>query len=301
MLALALAALLPAFAAPAAPEDSDGKHEALVRRLVEGFVNTGDAAALDDVLAPNFRRFGPGTVALHGRDEFEMYVRSLRTRFPDFHLAIQDLDIDGDVAWVRVQATATSGGAEPGSAGRRVTGPATSFFRFANGRIVEQHVSFDTIDIGRQLGLEPQPPASERNRETARRVIEEFFNQGRVELADELFAAEYRNHAQPDDGLPSGPEGMKERVRRLRQAFPDVRLTIENMIAEGDTISARVTLRGTHKGEFLGLAPTHRSIAVTSVGMHEFVDGKVVASWRLSDLAEALRQAGAQPVRHDGR
>src|ERR1700726_5192540 len=97
---------------------------------------------------------------------------------------------------------------------------------------------------------------SEQNKTNVRRLFEEVWNKGHMQVTDELFAPTYTHHdsSTPDVGL--GPESEKKRVTFYRTAFHDLRLTIEDILAEGETVVARWSCRGVHKGDLGGIAPT---------------------------------------------
>src|SRR5262245_22313940 len=97
------------------------------------------------------------------------------------------------------------------------------------------------------------------NREIVRRSLEEGFNNLDLAVIDELGAADYVDHA-PIPGQAPGPEGVKQSFIALHSAFPGIRSTIEDMVAEGDRVVVRTTLRGTHGGPFMGLPPTGKEI-----------------------------------------
>jgi steroid delta-isomerase-like uncharacterized protein len=138
---------------------------------------------------------------------------------------------------------------------------------------------------------------SEQNKALARRAIEEVWNQGKLAVIDELTAANAMFH---DPSVPgrkfTGPEGMKQFVQIYRGAFPDVRLTINDQIAEGDKVVTRWTATGTHKGELMGIAPTNKSATVTGVDIDRYQDGKVVEAWASYDMLGMLQQLGVVPV-----
>ncbi|MBN1836794.1 MAG: ester cyclase [Spirochaetales bacterium] len=130
----------------------------------------------------------------------------------------------------------------------------------------------------------------EDNKGVVRRVIEEAFNRGRVETLDELFTADYREH---QFGMPRNIEGFKASVLALRAAFPDLRLTIEEMSAENDAVWVRMTARGTHGGEFMGLPPTARKIEVAVFDMCRLEKGRITDHWGVPDRFAIMQQIGA--------
>ncbi len=123
------------------------------------------------------------------------------------------------------------------------------------------------------------------------RYFEELFNQGRIELVDELLHPDYVNHA-GSPSLPPGREGVKTVVALLRTAFPDLRYTIEDLVIGTDAVAARTTMRGTHLGDYFGTPPTGRSFAVQQITIEHFRDGRIVAHHRVTDDLSRMRQLG---------
>jgi len=136
---------------------------------------------------------------------------------------------------------------------------------------------------------------SKENKAISRRVNEECFNQGNLAVADELLAADYVDHAAPP-GLPAGVEGFKQLVAIYRTAFPDLHVTIEDQIAEGDKLATRFTASGAHQGELMGIAPTGKKVTVTGIAIERIVDNKIVEHWLVSDQLGMLQQLGVIPA-----
>jgi steroid delta-isomerase-like uncharacterized protein len=138
---------------------------------------------------------------------------------------------------------------------------------------------------------------SEQNKALARRAFEEVWNQGKLTVIDELTAssATYSDPNVPG-GKFTGPEGVKQFVQIYRGAFPDVRITINDQIAEGDKVVTRWTATGTHKGQLMGIAPTNKHATVTGVNIDRYQDGKVVEAWASYDMLGMLQQLGVVPV-----
>lgn len=140
---------------------------------------------------------------------------------------------------------------------------------------------------------------SEQNKSVMRRLVEELWNKGDLSLADQFFTPNYTHHdpATPDFGR--GPESEKKRASLYRTAFPDLRLTIENIISEGDTVMARWSCHGTHKGDLGGIAPTGKRIDLTGVSVARLSGGKLAEGWVSWDALGMLQQLGvvSTPVR----
>ena len=136
---------------------------------------------------------------------------------------------------------------------------------------------------------------SEQNKAVVRRVFDELWNKGNLPVADELFASTYTHHdpSTPDAGR--GPESEKKRVTLYRTALHDLRLTIEDIIAEGEMVTARWSCRGTHKGDLNGIAPTGKQIAISGISMVRFASGKMVEGWINWDALGLMQQLGVVP------
>ena len=136
----------------------------------------------------------------------------------------------------------------------------------------------------------------EANASGSKRLIEELFGAGKYEIADELVAPGATGH---DPALPApvvGPEGLKEAARGYREAFPDLTLTVEQAVAEGEYVASRWTSRGTHNGELFGIAATGKQATVTGISIDRWQNGKVVESWTNWDTLGLLQQLGAVPT-----
>jgi steroid delta-isomerase-like uncharacterized protein len=131
---------------------------------------------------------------------------------------------------------------------------------------------------------------SEANKVAIGRFFEEVYNQGNVALFDELAAPSFVSH---DRGNPTQDrDGVKAIVGAIRAAFPDVHFTADDIIAEGDKVAARFTMRGTQRGDFMGIPATNREITVTGIDIVRFSDGKAVEHWHEWSGMELMQQLG---------
>lgn len=137
--------------------------------------------------------------------------------------------------------------------------------------------------------------STEENKATIRRYIEEAWNKGNVAIIDELMASSYARYM-AGSTLPLDREGQKQRIKGFLNAFPDFRLTIEDLVAEADKVVFRMTGRGTHHGAFMGIAPTGRSVAISIIDIARFTNGKVIEHWGNRDDLGMLQQLGAIPM-----
>jgi serine phosphatase RsbU (regulator of sigma subunit) len=140
-------------------------------------------------------------------------------------------------------------------------------------------------------------PTEEQNKASFRRYLEEAWNQSNLEVVDEIFDR-YISH-QPDGSvLERGPEDVKRFVGEFRSAFPDLHLSSEEQIAEGDKVVSHGTIRGTHQGEFRGMAPTGEEREIKGMAIFRFSsEGKVVESWDSYDQLSLMRQNIEQELR----
>ena len=136
---------------------------------------------------------------------------------------------------------------------------------------------------------------SEGNKFVIRRSFEELWNKGNLSLADELFAPNYAHHDPSTPDVGRGPESEKKRATLYRTAFPDLQLTIEDIIAEGETVMARWSCRGTHKGDLSGIAPTGKQVTISGVSVARFTNGKMVEGWVNWDALGLMQQLGVVP------
>jgi predicted ester cyclase len=133
--------------------------------------------------------------------------------------------------------------------------------------------------------------SAEHNQFAFRQVIEEAFNQGNYTVLAELFNPDFVEH---QFGLHPTIEGLQGDIQFLRTAFPDFKLTIEDMLAQGDKVWVRMTARGTNLGGFMG-PPNGKSFEVTVFDQCCFKDGKIVEHWGSPDRFALLAQLGLLP------
>jgi steroid delta-isomerase-like uncharacterized protein len=135
---------------------------------------------------------------------------------------------------------------------------------------------------------------SEANKAAARRYEEEVWGKGNFEAERELVDRDLVDHnAMP--GFPSGFEGHHRILVATKQALPDARLTVEEVVAEGDKVVVRWRTRATHSGDFMGLPATGKKVEFTGMDMMRFDNGRIREIWHNEDILGLLRQLGAVP------
>ena len=134
----------------------------------------------------------------------------------------------------------------------------------------------------------------EQNKSIVRRFWEEVFNGRKLTLIDEFFTTDWVYHGVAGRKL-YGPEGLKQFLTTYHNAFPDIQVKVENLIAEGDKVVSHVTSRGTHKGELMGIAPTGKQVTVPAICISRFAGDKIVEDWEIIDLLGMLQQLDVIP------
>src|ERR671921_1770592 len=141
-----------------------------------------------------------------------------------------------------------------------------------------------------RVGEENAHMSAEENKVVLRRLIEEVYNRGNLDMADELLAPDYVDHTWPP-GKYAGREGLKRSVAKQRAAYSDLHINIEEQIAEGEKVVSWVISSGTHDRErFLGLAPTGERMTMKHIFISRVVEGKIVEVWGVGDISDVWRQ-----------
>jgi predicted ester cyclase len=135
--------------------------------------------------------------------------------------------------------------------------------------------------------------SKEENKAILHRYIREVWDKQNPAAADAFLAPNYKRHRSPT-AEPLTREGQKALLARFRAAFPDIQITVKEVIAEDDRIAFRSTMRGTHRGELLGIAPTGRQVTVGLVDVIHIENGLFVEQWGGPDLLDLLQQLGAE-------
>jgi len=289
-------------------------NKSIALRLVDLW-NTGNLAIADEIFAADFVNHDPSNPNVIDLKSYKGWVVEVRTAWPDFHVEDHDMVAEGDKVAARWTSTGTQKGEFIGipPTGKKGMTTGMHIYRFADGKIVEHWWTWDVLGMLQQLGAIPPmgpldfawgepskvtgaPGDPEANKAIFSRVADEIWNQGKLEIVDELIATDYVYH-NPANSI-RGTEGYKLLVTMMRSAFPDFRFnTIEDkdMIAEGDKVAGRWIATGTHKGEYMGIPPTGKKVTVEGIMISRFADGKVVEDWESVDSLGLLQQLGVIP------
>ena len=136
--------------------------------------------------------------------------------------------------------------------------------------------------------------SSEKNKTIARRAIDEIWSQGKLDLADEVIADHYVYH-EIAAGDTNGREALNQLVTMYRTAYPDLRFTVLDAIAEGDRVVLRWKAEGTHEGVLMGIPATGKRTTAEGINIIRYQSGMAVEEWTQWDVIGLMRQLGAIP------
>jgi steroid delta-isomerase-like uncharacterized protein len=316
-----LAMLVLVFATKAAVAGDMEKNKAAIKRAIEA-LNSKDKAGYLDLYDAKCVMYGLPPGLPPDIEGIKQFVTMRWAAFPDEHVVIEDMVAEGDKVAGRYTLHATHQGDFMGvpATGKKVTMVGNTILRFANGKCVERWNNADQLGLMQQLGVIPkEEPAgesaskphspeksaqpmmkgkstsAEQNKAIARRYVEEAINKGNLAALDEVIDATYVYH-EPGTPETHGPEGLKQLIMMYRNAFPDLHIAVEDMVAEGDKVVARGTAHGTHKGELMGTPPTGKQVAVTTITVLRFAGGKVAEEWEVYDALGMMQQLGLAPM-----
>ena len=139
---------------------------------------------------------------------------------------------------------------------------------------------------------------AQENSALIRRWFEEVWNKGRMEAIDEMASPDIVGHGQAQHDTDIGLHEFRNFAVGIRNAFPDLKVTIDQLVEQGDKVVARWTSTMTHKGEFLGFPASGKKATITGTSIQRIVDGKIVEGWDNWDQLGLLVQIGAVPAAH---
>jgi predicted ester cyclase len=304
-------------ATPAAdcPTASPAEIETLLNRYWSDVWTAGGDAASAGVLVPDeIHHWGIGGDTT-GVDAFNERLRLFLTAFPDIRFTVDLTAVEGDLGATLWTATGTHRGEWQGIAptDREVTWRGINIFRIACGLIAESWGEADHIGLRQQLGAAdvPAPAATpaedadavepaagatpcpddspEANVAVARRWTEEVWTKQDLAVLDEIFDPNGVHHGAAFSTV-RGPEAVKAAIQRQLQTFPDMALTVDMTIADGDLVVVRWSGTATHAGPFLGIEPTDKKVDLTGINVYRLSCGRIVESWSEINALDLLRQ-----------
>ena len=138
--------------------------------------------------------------------------------------------------------------------------------------------------------------STDSNIAIVRRFVEELWNDRNLDVADEIFATDCVTHqlrsGEPLTSAPRDPETLKQHIRDWVKAFPDLQFTVEQTVASEDRVASHMTMRGTHTGEWMGVAPSGKQLSIEMMIIHRIEARKIVEDWVLVDSLGFFQQLG---------
>ena len=309
----ALIALLAGCARVEVPQTE--KNKALVARAWDVIVNQGNFAAADQIFAADYVYHSPGNPDLTGVAEaVTQPLSTLRTAFPDIHFTMEDTIAEGDLVVGRFTWTGTHQGELMGiqPTNNKVTVTGILVARIAEDKIAEKWGYEDALGLMQQLGAAPArgkgdytwgPPPSEvtgapgtpeENKAMYNRGVE-MWNEKNLDLIDEMLSADFVNH-DPTWPEVTGFESYKKWIADWFESAPDMMITVDALVAEGNKVAGRWTALWTDSTGLAGNPPTNQEIVVTGIDIYRIADGKVVEEWWAKDFLGVMKQAGMMPA-----
>jgi len=286
--------------------EEEARNKAIVTAFVKA-TNKLELDKLDDMVVEEYVEHQPIPGQPPGREGLKWAYKVFNEPFPDLEFDFADVIAEGDLIVGRGIGEAVNTGSFMGipATNKVVKWTGTRLFRMKDGQLVEGWINIDMLSMMQQLGViptQPQPPAipaphltgaastREANHALMRRFIDEVWNKGNLDVADEIFHPEASSPSAP--ALPLGAEGVKFIVQMMRNAFSDYWMEITHIVAEDDRVAARFRQGGTHDGDLMGIAPTGKKVEWTEIGILRIADGKVVESWYDVDMLGLMGQLG---------
>jgi steroid delta-isomerase-like uncharacterized protein len=295
----------------------NGMKDALIYLYEEA--NRQHLDVFKDLFAPDFVSYGgAGFRDLHGASEFrDLYLDFLRA-MPDLSFRTEIMIAENNLIGVRGTLGGTHRGNFMGMApatGKYVEWTGTAIFRFdVQGKIDARWQEWDGLSVMQQMGVIPAQPGADQklptptppyvsgkrvtspteNKTATRRFLDEVWNKGNLAVADEIFHPQATSPSAPQ--LPTGGEGVKVLARMFREAMPDYRIQIKDLLADGDYVLVNFTQSGTQQGALMGIPASGKTASWGEIGILRFAGGQVVESWYNVDMLGLMQQLGVGGV-----
>ncbi len=302
------------------------ENKSLVRRYFEQ-VDTGDVTILDRFISPNYQDHNPPPFPglAPGLEGAKQSFALALAAFAEFRHVVEAQLAENDKVVTRVTGYGTHTGDFLGipATGKEVKMAGIAIHRVANGKLAEHWAHIDALGLLQQLGIVPAPPPAPggsaarpargagarragtpaENKAVVRQFVERAQSSGLAALMtaiDELMSPNFSESSGMNLGVPPTRDGMRQLFTMLHTAFPDLRTTIHDQVAEGDKVTTRKTFNATHRGELMGIRPTGKRVAIQVMDIVQVADGKIVEHWGGMDRLGLMVQLGVVPAPGSG-
>lgn len=286
------------------PVNSPAQQRAIAKRYYDEILNDANLDTIDELMAAEFLFTIPTHPdPYHGPQGFKDLVTMLHGAFPDVHLDVQHLLVEGETVvghWIG-SGTHTGGplhtvkGDIPPS-GKHFVIDGVSWLKIRDGKIIESLANEDTLSLLHQIGVIPMPPAAPdpiANRNTAKQFLEDLFNAGKFDDISTIVTPEFIMHWPLLPRPIRGIEGLKHFAETIRAGFPDLHYRIEHEMGDQGMAALRWWMKGTHQGEFMGFAPTQKVVEYQGVSIFQLEGGLIKEVWVNENALGLLEQLGA--------
>jgi steroid delta-isomerase-like uncharacterized protein len=295
---------------PAGAADSTGANKDIILQFYDLF-NAGDGNGLAGLVVADVvhHNLPPGLPP--GLDGVRQEIVAYHAAFPDVEVTVVDTAAEGDRVAARVFVTGTQKGAFSGVpvSNRAVAFETMAIYRLAGGKIAEIWEVGDVLTAMIQIGAIPSPGAPPHvlpstapkgtgdlaaNKAIAQRFYD-LFNVGNLDGLGQVVDANVVDH-EPGPGQASGVAGLKQSLGASRSAFPDLHVTVADVLAEGDKVVVRRVAKGTQTGTFFGAPPSGAPVVIDAIDIARIANGKIVELWHVENIVAVLAQIGAGPL-----
>jgi len=299
------------------PPDPEA-NKAVQRRALEEVFNQGNLDVVGELFNTDLVYHIAGFPDVQGTEGVKQVATMFRTAFPDLQFTIEEQIAEADKLALRWTATGTHNGEFMGlpPTGNQMTVTGISFVRFADGKFAEEWSVYDTLGMMEQLGAAPvthtdytwgapsevtgEPGEKMTNTALVLYIVEKFWNQKNVSVLGETHSSDSIAHNPIIPGHPLPFDFYKQACLLHIAAFPDLKVTTDDIIAEGDKVVIRWTVTGTHQGELMGIPASGRQVTWPGFTIYRFADGKIVENWWAYDAMGMMQQiTGPLPVPED--
>ncbi len=270
--------------------DSVEAKKSIAQRYYQEILNDAKLNVIDDLMSEDFMFTIPThPEPYYGPNGFKELVMMLHGAFPDVHLDVKHLLVDGDTVvghWIG-SGTHIGGplhtvkGDIPAS-GKHFVIDGVSWLKIVDGKIVESLANEDTLGLMRQIGVIPAEPSvtsPEASKALARSFFEKLIGQGRIDLIPSLIAPDFILHLPMLPTPIRGQAGLKHFIGMMREAFPDICYTLEREMCDNTMTALRWHMNATHKGQFRGIPATGNSVEMQGVSIFRLDQGQISEIW----------------------
>lgn len=292
LLGLALLALGASSAVAGAAPQGKGHRDQVVKYIDEVW-NKGNLAYIDQAVTPNITRFGhvdDGNA--DGIEAYKKVINRIRSSFTDYNVTLMEMTGVGDTATFTWKMRGNYVGPDHKiTPGRTVDIMGKTVWVMRDGKVIREVVQIDPEEYYRQIQM-AQPYSEVANRALMLSYIYDVVGRGDGTAVQTLVADDHVLH-DLGSGRVVGPAALRQHVTDMRAAFPDLSIKIHDVVADGNFVSARWTLEGTHKGSWAGIPGTGKKMFATGMTFMVVKDNKIQETWNSLDLITVTNKPGS--------